>query len=228
MRVLSTLPVVLVLLLTTADPVRADSIQTFSLDSTTVSGTTKSLSGDTLTVVLADLSIDGVTFDAVLTVKGSASLTQTSSGLGVDGSGSALLNHGESLSFSMSLANVSGGTASFGGFQSLDFTFFTTSGEAATFSLDNSLSTASDNFLTHMALSDPDISGTSPTYFTLFGVDGTDATGNKVTTSFRVDAIDGAFSTVAAVPEPGSLALIGFAGGAFLLRRWRRRRSYPR
>jgi hypothetical protein len=216
---------VILLLCASAASARAESIESFSLDNTDVSNTTKSVSGDTLTVLLEDITIGGVTFDATLTVKGSASLTQTSSGIGVSGGGSDLVNNLEALTFSMAVDSVDGGTVIFGGFHALDLTFFTTSGETVVFSTDADLSSTWDNFLTHTSLSDPDISGTAPTYFTLFGLDGVDANGNKVTTSFRIDGIDAAFSTVAAVPEPGSFALLGMAGTLYLLRRWRRRRA---
>ncbi len=187
----------------------ADSIQTFSLDSTTVSGTTKTLEDNALTVVISDVTIDGVTFDAGIRVTGSSDLTQTSSGIGVGGDSSALINAGEMLTFAAFITNERGGTASFGGFTALDFTFFTTKGEIAIFSDDTNPATTDDNWLTHTSLSDPDISATSPLLFNLFAADGTDDDGNTVKTSFRIDSIRASFDAVSAVPEPGSLALVG-------------------
>ncbi len=213
------------LLCLAAAPARAESIQTISLDSTTVAGTTKSLSGSTFTATLADLTVDDVTFDVTLTVTGTGTLTQTTGGLGVSGGSSGLLNQGEGLTFSLAIGDVSGGEASFLGFRSVDFTFFGTAGETAVFSTDASLTTTSDNWLTHTALTDPDISCRSPLAFTLFGQDGTAPNGQSVTTSFRVDGIDAAFETTTPVPEPGSIVL---CGGAAVLAAWRLRRRRSR
>lgn len=205
------------LLVGTADSAEADSIATFALDG----GGTQDLSGDTLEVTLADLSFGGVTFDAVLLVVGSNDLDQVSSGLGVEG-GSNPINAGEWLRFSLTIENTSGGTASFLGFDSLDFTFFSTKGEEALLSLDASASTTCDNFATAAAPDDDpfDLSDYAPAAFTLFGIDAFGEGGGTV--SFRVDSIDAAFSTATPVPEPGSFLLVA-AGG--LVGLWRCRRT---
>lgn len=204
----------------------ADSLQTFSLDSTTVAGTSKTLDGHTLSVTLDDISIAGVTFDATLTVTGSGSLTQTSSGLGVSGTSSNLFNAGEKLKFFVDVDAVRGGTVTFAGFTLLDFNFFTTGGETVVFSTDGRLSTTTDNWLTHFAPGDADIRSQSPTVFTLLAQNGLDASGGVVKTSLRVDAIQASFETTAAVPEPGTFALVGLVcASAWLRRRLRRRRD---
>lgn len=195
---------------------RADSIETFALDG----GGSQSLCDDELTVTLADLEVGDVTFDAILTVLGSADLTQLSSGLGVQG-GSNPINDGESLTFTLAIENESGGTVAFDGFTEVDLTFFGADGEQAVFSHDASLTTSSDNFLVAEGSDDDpvDLSGTSPLAFTLFGYD------DGGTVSFRVDAIDAAFSEVQPVPEPSSLALLATGLALVAVRQRRRSRS---
>jgi hypothetical protein len=225
MRILTLLLSILLAGAATAAAAHADSIQNFSLDSTSVSGTTKTLEDNSLTVVISDITIGGVTFDAGVRVTGSSDLTQTSSGIGVGGDSSALFNAGEMLTFAAFITNQRGGTACFGGFTALDFTFFTTAGEIAIFSDDTNPDTADDNWLTHTSLSDPDISATSPLLFNLFAANGTDDDGSTVKTSFRIDSIQASFDTVSAVPEPGSFALVGLGCiVAWVARRRGRRR----
>ena len=177
-------------------------------------------------MTLDDVTIAGVTFDATLNVTGSGTLTQTSSGLGVSGTSSNLFNAGEKLKFYVDIDDVRGGTASFGGFTLLDFNFFTTGGETVVFSTDGRLGSTADNWLTHFAPGDADIRSQSPTVFTLLAQNGLDASGGVVKTSLRVDAIRASFDTVAAVPEPGTFALVGLVCvSAWLRRRLRRRRD---
>jgi len=212
------LPLLLALAVLWAPVARADTMSTFPLDG---SGS-QSLSGDTLVVTLSGLTLGSIAFDAILTVLGSGTLNQISSGLGVEG-GSNPINDGEWLSFSVAVANESGGHVAFAGFNSLDFSFFGAEGEQAVCSSDASLDTADDNFLVGEGEDDDplDLSAFAPLAFTLFGQD---AGG---TVSFRVDAIDARFEECDPVPEPGTALLVG-AALALGLRRVRRRSAASR
>ena len=178
--------------------------------------TSNSIDDDTLTTTLTGLRIDGVTFDAVLTVVGSSTigsdaLSQNSSGLGVDGT---RIHAGESLSFSMETSNVSGGQIIFEGFHAIDLNAFSTGMEA-------DLETGGCVFQTLTTApgsSDVDFSKTAPLTFSLIGV-----TGATKTTSFSVDDVTASFRA-APVPEPASVALLSM--GMLGLIHLRRRRAH--
>lgn len=205
MRTVMLVLVLGVLCVLTAAEALADSMDfTFVLDG----GASNSITDDTLTVSRTGLAINGITFDATLTVVGSADLAQNTSGLGV---GNTRVNKDETLLFAMAVSNVVGGTVTFDGFAELDLNFFTGSDKA-------DLSEDGSTFLTLSSTSDVvDIAGTAPATFLIKGLSGTG------TTSFSVDSVKGSF-TAAPVPEPGSLALlaVGLAACA-VVRRLRRR-----
>lgn len=206
---------VVAMVLCTICEARASIIEEFRTDETG-----GGIVNDTFTIELLGLSDGGVTFDAELTVVGSADLHQspTGTGMGVIGGDGNLVDDGESLRFSMAVSNVIGGSVVFDGFTKIDFNFLGDS-DVAVLSLDNDETTEGDNFLEFLGNVDPedvaDISGTSPTAFSAFAKSG----GSN---SFRVDYVSGQF-TGTAVPEPaGGLVL---AIGCILTARYRKRKS---
>lgn len=188
MRLVS-LATLLPALLALAETSRADSIL-FALDSE------GSICDDTLTIARTDLVVDGVTFDVTLTVVGSHDLERNSSGLGVNGT---RVNDGETLTFSLVVSDVRGGTLTFDGFTGVDLNFFTTDNDKA------ELESGGTIFLTQTTTpsGDVDISSTSPVSFLVRGVDGT-----GFSTSFSIDDVTGQFTGVSAVPEPSTLLLL--------------------
>ncbi|MEM7013010.1 MAG: hypothetical protein AAF585_16175, partial [Verrucomicrobiota bacterium] len=141
---------------------------------------------NTLTVTESGLNADGVGFDLVLTVVGSGDLNLATTGTGVVGGSSNLLNDGEFLTYSLAVQNEVGGTVVFDGFTALDFNSFANTPDSAVLSLDNSLATAGDNFAT--ITTDPGTIPGLPTTFTLISVD------DMGTSSFRVDDISAQFT----------------------------------
>jgi hypothetical protein len=187
-------------------------VQTIQID--TGNGTISPAS--TLTVSLVGLVADGVTFDADLTVIGSDDLNQISTGLGVDGNTTDLVNSGELLTFSISISNESGGTVVFDGFTEVDYNSFGAT-DSGVLSADNSEGTTGDNFFTTTTGGENvDISGTSPTTFSAIA-----SPGSGTANSFRIDDVTVSFTGTVAVPEPSSAVLLGLGGLATLLRRRR-------
>jgi len=183
-------------------------VQTFQTD-LSGGGTISPL--NILTVTMAGLSDGGVTFDAALTVVGSADLDIISTGLGVLGGGTDLVNAGEFLTFTMAVSNVSGGTINFDGFTDVDFNNLGAT-DAATLSLDASEATSGDNFFTTATgAENVDISGISPIAFSAIA-------NASASNSFRIDDVTGSF-TGTVVPEPSSTALLGLGGLVLILRR---------
>ncbi len=181
----------------------------------TDSHASNSIDSDTLTTALTSISLDGVTFDAILTAVGgstigSDALSQNSTGVGVDGT---RIHAGESLVFSMSFSNVKGGSITFEGFLGIDLNAFTT-GMEADFSAGGCVF---QTLKTSPGSADVDLSTTSPLSFALIGI-----TGGSKTTSFSVDDVTASFHATP-VPEPGSLALLSVGMLAWI--GLRRRRS---
>ncbi|MEL7265342.1 MAG: PEP-CTERM sorting domain-containing protein [Planctomycetota bacterium] len=161
---------------------------------------------------------NGVTFDATITTTGSADLTQTTSGLGVDGNGSTLLNDGEFLSFTVSVANVVGGTVAFDGFTAVDPTFFG--------GTDAGVFNDTADLVTPLAFINAD-----PTVFGMPLGGGIGVTSFLVAgpaaSSFRVDDISAQFTGTAAagVPEPGTTAALAVLAIGMTATAIRRRRN---
>ena len=165
--------------------------------------------GTMLTVTYAGLVADGITFDATLSVSGSGTINQSGSGIGVGGT--ARLNDGESLSFSMAVSNPVGGTVSFLGFSSINFNNFSAAEDGARFSHDSSL-----------ASSDPQAISGLPQTFTLTAED---LVGAGASASFSIDDVTGGFAGVA-VPEASSLLYLLLLGSSTLMaKRLRNRRK---
>jgi hypothetical protein len=174
--------------------------------------------GTTFTNTLTGLMDNGVTFDATITVEGSGALTQAATGLGVQVDSSSRVSDGESLAFSVSLSNISGGTATFDGFDAVDFNNFGNS-DVGFLSVDNSAATISDNFFQTttgdggaVVSFDP-----VPVFHAIAGTGGSN--------SFTIDDVRASFTGTAstAVPEPSSLLMFGTALVSILVPRKRRR-----
>ncbi|MFN3190422.1 MAG: hypothetical protein ACE361_07835 [Aureliella sp.] len=206
-------PFVIVAILFSASLAKADLIETFQID-----GDAGDIASDTQIFFKGGLVADGVIFDATLTVTGSGNLNQISSGMGVQGNNSDLVNEGEFLSFTMSISNVSGGTIMFQGFTEIDTNNFGSS-DTGFLSIDSSAATTADNDPISGASNSPSFdltSGTNvvnPTGFSIIAADG----GSN---SFRVDDVSAAFVGTA-VPEPSA---IGLLGPLISLGLWRTRR----
>lgn len=198
-----------------AAPASATLIQTIRLDSPH-----GSIAGDTYTETLTGLVVNGVAFDFTLTVVGTANLTQNTNGLGVLGSDSDLVSDGQSLSFSLSVFNVIGGTVNFDGFTEIDYNYFTDT-DSGVLSLDASEATAVDNFFTTNVGADlVDISLVLPTSFHAIASAGP-------LNSFRVDDVAAQFTGTpgVATPEAGSTGLLAIiaVGGLVVLARLQQR-----
>ncbi len=179
-----------------------------------------SINGNEYTRTAAGLSTNGVTFDATISVvgfdsTGAASDVSTSSvGLGVSGTGSALIDPGEYLRASVSIANVSGGTVNFEGFEATSLSNFEAA-EIVILSLDNLASTTGDN---------QTLSGASGTDFVVTLANPTLIHGISDSGSMRFNSFTARFS---AVPEPTGLILSALLGGfCTVLRRKRSLASY--
>ncbi len=158
-----------------------------------------SLVNDTLTVTQTGLNSDGVTFDAILTVTGSSNVNQASTGLGVTGNTSLLVDTGEYLQFSIAVQNESGGNVVFNGFQDIDFNSFVDP-DTGVLSLDNSIASSGDNFFsTTSGAGNVDISGTSPILFFAIADSG-------AANSFRIDDVTASFTGT--IPEASYYAMI--------------------
>ena len=190
---------------------------TFSTDNTAGF----SLTGNTYTRTETGLVADGVTFDATLTVLGfdatdaASDLNLASTGVGVTGNSSNLVNAGEYLQFSIAISNVdAGATVVFDGFDQIDFNSFE-DGDDAVLSIDRSAASLGDNQdVTGLAGGSTDIfaisiAGSTPTIFHAIS-----STGN-----FRIDDVRANFT---GVPEPTSFALVGLLFGPVLMRRKKR------
>lgn len=174
----------------------------------------------------SNLTAGGVTFDATVTVtggdaNGAGSLTRTAStGLGVLG-GSRLLNEGEWLFFSVATSNVSGGSVFFDGFVTLDLASFQT-GDRGRVSHDDSH--GGSNLIGDPVTTDP-FSFPSPPSVQHFYLVGQPHGEGVSSTSFRASAVEGRFSTAAAVPLPSTVALA--VSGLSLFLAFRRRLMRP-
>lgn len=169
----------------------ADLEQVFATDSI---GAGTTLVDNVFTRTLTGLTCDDVTFDATLTATGAGSLFGTgnltvgAAGLGVDG---PTIDNGESVTFSMSISNVTpsptGRSITFTGFSSADFNGLQVT-EGASFSSDevgpSLVAGGTDEFTFGNSAS-----------FTIVASPGSDFNLADVTANF------------ASVPEPSSLAL---------------------
>lgn len=165
-------------------------------------------------------SVNGITFDAKLVVSGSGDVYVGNNGLGVDGT---KVESGESLTYSMVIENVVGGTIMFDGFTS--FSNSTGAGSGAFTLRDDSNSTPGPTFFDGSTISDatPDtVVFAAPTlpYFnsnplpTIF----TATAGSAQNDNFRGAAVCATFS---AVPEPSSLMMFGLVISTLACRRKR-------
>lgn len=182
-------------LLTTVD---ADLV-TFRLDTNDAAGPIGMISGNTLTVFNSDIMINGVFFNATLNAIGNGDVSHNSAGVGVGGN---TLNDGESISFSVAISDVLGGTVSFGGFTELDFNAFTMSSDSASFSTGDTINGESSINLFDLTT----LTGGVPQTFSITGV----AASAGGTNSFSLDTITGHF-TATAVPEPSALSVLWIA-----------------
>jgi len=176
-----------------------------------------SINGNEYTRTVTGLATHGVTFDATITVigfdsSGAASNVSTSSvGLGVSGTGSALIDPGEYLRASVSVTNVSGGTVNFNGFDATSLRNFEAA-ETAILSLDDQSSTTADN---------QTLSGASGTDFNITLANPTLIHAISDSGRMRFYSFNASFS---AVPEPSGLMLSAMMGGCCAV--FRRRRSF--
>lgn len=171
------------------------------------------------TLTLLGLMDGGVTFDATLTGTGSANIDQTAStGLGITGGSSALINPGESIGFTISTSNVIGGTVTFDGFTEITLSSLTTVNEQGVLSVDGTLDNPGDSFVTSDGPHDVATLLSSPTTLTVFGFQN-----GAVNSSFRALTLQASFTGVA-VPEASSMLFGGLAGAISLAGwAWRRR-----
>ncbi len=196
----------------------ADVVQVFETDSTAGFAA----AGNSYSRALNGLVADGVTFDATLTITGFDSglaaqdVNVASTGVGVEGIGSDLVNDGERMNFMMLVSNEIGGTVTFNGFTEIDFNFLSTP-DSAVLSLDNSELSA-NFFSTSTTVDMVDISGTSPTDFWAIAVLGTTA---SVENSFRIKEVSARFTGVASVPEPGTFGVLALSAICLVRRRRR-------
>ena len=147
---------------------------------------------------------NGVSFDATLQVLGSGNLTQTTTtGLGVAGGSSDLLNQNESLAFTLSVSNISGGSVSVDGFTSIRLSSLTSAGEQGFLSLDGTLDNPGDVAVTSNGPHDLTALLSMPSGFTLFGFNNA-----GTNSSFRALTVSAQFTGVA-VPEPSTFVLVG-------------------
>jgi hypothetical protein len=180
-----------------------------------------SLTGNTYTRLETGLVADGVTFDATLTVLGfdaagaPSDLNLVSTGVGVTGNGSNLVNGGEYLQFTVAISNVDPGAGVvFDGFDQIDFNSFE-NGDEAVLSIDSSAASLGDNQdVTGTGGGSTDvfainIAGSTPTVFHAIS-----STGN-----FRIDDVRANFT---GVPEPTSFTLLGMLIGPVIMRRKKR------
>ncbi|MEP3834767.1 PEP-CTERM sorting domain-containing protein [Rhodopirellula bahusiensis] len=184
-------------------------VQTFTL--TSAGG---SASGNTLSISLIGLDADGVTFDAIVTATGSANLNQTgTTGVGVSGGSSNLINQSEFVTFTASISNEVGGTVSFDGFTELTLSSLSQTNEQGAISAD-----------TVLDIGDTIVSNNGPHSLSMlpsFSLLGTDNAGTN--SSFRALNVDAQFSgTATAVPEPATfLALLLVAPSIAYRKRFR-------
>lgn len=123
MKHVALFPVALSFLLATPGLSRADLVESFPL---LLSAGSLQDNGTRFVSTKSGLAIDGVTFDATLTVQGSSAITGFSdpgtSGFGIRGLDQTfLLSNGEHLRFSLIVDNVSGGDIDFLGFSSISY-----------------------------------------------------------------------------------------------------------
>lgn len=164
------------------------------------------------TVTGLDLNEDSIndTFSFTLVADGSAAIGVNASGYGVNGGGSNGLDTGETITFSVTGFNFTSGNVltdapaiTFNGFTNSD-TAFLGAGESALFGAVNVLG----------AEPSPSIPLLNLESFTV--APGAASTLRVADLDFSFD-----FSTVGAVPEPSSAALIGLGGITLILRRRR-------
>lgn len=151
----------------------------------------------------------GVSFDATLSVDSTGgNLDQASTGLGVSGGLSNLINDDEALSFSLTVTNIVGGTVDFLGFNAVDLTSFS--------SIDSGIARQLLVPSPRIESLAPNTNTFDPPFPNFTGIFGTENNGGSGT-SFRVESISTLFRVtpdMSAVPEATSfliwMGLMGF------------------
>ncbi len=170
---------------------------------------TRPLEGTSLSFTEVGLTVDGVTFDATVSVTGSAKVRSNNNGLGVEGGTPTLIGAGEWLKLTMNITNVTGGAVLFDGFAGVGLENFENNDRGFV------SSNLSGSPVLAALVPRADTFGLSSLSTTIFVVGHHPV--STGTSSFRLKTVSAQFSSVAAVPEPatGTLFLSGlvFAAG---------------